>query len=107
MFFRRRRRRAEATARPAISAPGTDPRPWLEHGLSDGATVPCESCGRPRSVRIVEQTQVAIAVADDVSRNILVCTGCGRLLCQDCALPGDAMSPKCDNCGDNAVFPMA
>lgn len=106
MLFRRRRR-AEQAARPARPAPRPGPKPWLEHGLTNGATVPCESCGRRRVVRIVRQTGVTIAVAGDTERNILVCTGCGRLLCQACALPGNAISPKCDSCGTNAVFPMA
>lgn len=105
MFFRRRhsRRLAEESARISRQA---NSKPWLEHGLKDGEIVPCRTCGRRRSVRLVKQTQVVIAVASDTAQNILVCTGCGRLLCQDCAHAVSSMRPECDDCGTNMVFPM-
>jgi hypothetical protein len=39
----------------------------------------------------------------------LICTGCGRLLCADCALAAsdNPYLPKCDRCRASVTIPMS
>ena len=108
MFFKRRRRRREAlaAAEQAQSAPMTGTEPWLAHGLHDGDRVACQSCGQVAVAQLHESTAVLIAVAGSLDGRILVCTGCGRLLCLPCSMVRDSDVSRCDQCGDTVVPPM-
>lgn len=111
MFFRRRRRQgggprtARNTAQTGAQGRRTGARPWIDHGLTNGETVSCESCGRALVVRLQRQTSVLVGTTDSLRELPLICVECGRLLCYRCA--GTGLTPSCDECGNNVVPPMS
>jgi hypothetical protein len=81
--------------------------PWLAHGLTDGDTASCQSCGRRLAVRLVPRKAVIVTHTGALQGRILICTGCGRLLCRDCTVRETARLLQCDRCRRPVVIPMS
>lgn len=84
-------------------------RPWLDHGLTNGARVACGGCTRGLEVRLQSQSSVTVSHDGAMDGMALICTGCGRLLCADCALAAsdNPYLPKCDRCRASVTIPMS
>ena len=103
MALFRRKRRPSPTARPAAS------QPWLDHGLSNGDTVTCGRCDRELTVRLQREASVVVTHDGVLDQLTLICIGCGRLLCADCAVSAsdNPYIPKCDRCRGRVVPAMS
>lgn len=114
MLFGRRRRR-DATrdeemveaAGAAQNAPMSGSEPWLAHGLVEGDTAACESCGRRLKARLEPRAAVIVSYPGALAGRILICGGCGRLVCRECTAGARPGALKCGECGAPVVIPMS
>lgn len=77
--------------------------PWKDHGLADRQLVECGSCRAEVTVRLVEGGTVFFGTVENMRGAALICGGCGRILCADCALAAVGRPferpATCDRCG--------
>jgi hypothetical protein len=105
--YRRQRRAAVKAAKAAQGATMTGTEPWLAHGLHDGDSAECASCGRTQRVKLLARARVIVTSEGVLDGVIRICAGCGRLLCADCTVGRNPSLRECDTCGAPVVVPMA
>jgi hypothetical protein len=104
LFTWRRKRRQPTSAAGNVGA-----RPWLDHGLADGDRVSCGRCHRELRVELKSQGGIMIAVDGSFDGIAMICTRCGRILCEPCASAAsdNRHMLKCDRCRGGVVPTMS
>jgi transcription elongation factor Elf1 len=104
MALFRRKKQQPSSAAGAVGA-----RPWIDHGLADGDTVSCGCCGRELRVKLKSQVGIMVAVEGVFDGIAMICTRCGRLLCEPCAAAAsdERHMLKCDRCHGDVVTTMS
>jgi hypothetical protein len=94
---------------PSSAAGDVEARPWLDHGLADGDTVSCNRCDRELRVELRSQGGIMVAVDGAFDGIAMICTECGRVLCEPCASAAsdNPHMLKCDRCHGGVVPTMS